>query len=151
MLIAFTQLQPHLIVPQFPPVNINVHNKLRARKLVFPVGKVQGVIIPCISWATYLLTIWYKASSKLEVGSACKLDTPSWCPSSVVNSLSGIYARKVPPAGSRWVDSKSCMQSEMENISKFTMYSLVLWLRSIVVMQITQSMGWFVLSSTFLW
>jgi len=42
MLVAFIRLQPHLVVPQFPPININVHNKWRARKLDFLGGKGTG-------------------------------------------------------------------------------------------------------------
>lgn len=62
MLIAFTRLQPHLIVPQFPPVNINVHNKLTARKLVFLVGKGTGCH-DTLYKLSYLLLVNYMVQS----------------------------------------------------------------------------------------
>jgi hypothetical protein len=126
--------------------------------LLFWIGEATSnvkVAIPCISWATYLLTIYCTkdCSSRLAAESACKLGTPSWCPSSAVNIQSGIYARKVPPTIKR--DSEpfkhTCLWHHTARDFTITMYSLVLWVRSIVVMQITQSIGWFALSSTFLW
>ena len=95
-----------------------IRSKLRTRKLDF-LGKGTW-------WhntlyrLSYLLLVNYgtKPSSKLVVGNACKLGTPSWCPSIVVNSLSGIYAHKVPPTqeGGQWVPCNSCVQSQMPEI-----------------------------------
>jgi len=118
MSIAFMQLQPRLIVPQFPPINKHIRSKLRTRKLDF-LGKGTGWHNTLYK-LSYLLLVNYgtKPSSKLVVGNACKLGTPSWCPSIVVNSLSGIYAHKVPPAqeGGQLVPCNSCLQSQMPEI-----------------------------------
>jgi hypothetical protein len=153
-----SRLQPCLIAPQFPPIGKHGTVNLWGTNLLYWIGEATSnvkVAIPCISWATYLLTIYCTkdCSSRLAAESACKLGTPSWCPSSAVNIQSGIYARKVPPTIKR--DSEpfkhTCLWHHTARDFTITMYSLVLWVRSIVVMQITQSIGWFALSSTFLW
>jgi hypothetical protein len=53
--------------------------------------------MPCYLYGTN------QGSSTQAVGNAGKLGIPSLCPSIAVNSLSGIYAHKVPPAGQRTV------------------------------------------------